>query len=141
MNRVRGGPKNKPGEKVRVITEPSDFHEELCQRSACAKKRIVLASLYLGTGEKERRLLDCVEEGLQNSSDLRVKMLMDFSRGNRLVKGASSCTMLKPLLTKYPVSHQCIAHLHAPMNYRTICLASFPLLWPFCLHFGMGQNL
>ena len=91
------------GDKVKVITEPTDFYEELCQRAKTAKKRVVLASLYLGTGEKEQRLLNSIEESLQNSSDVRVKFLLDYSRGNRLVKGASSCTMLKPLLQKHQV--------------------------------------
>lgn len=90
------------GDKVKVITEPSEFYEELCQRAKTAKKRVVLASLYLGTGEKEQRLLNSIEESLQ-TSDVRVKVLLDFSRGNRLVKGSSSCTMLKPLLQKYQV--------------------------------------
>ena len=90
------------GDKVKVIIEPSEFYEELCQRAKTAKKRVVLASLYLGTGEKEQRLLNSIEESLQ-TSDVRVKVLLDFSRGNRLVKGSSSCTMLKPLLQKYQV--------------------------------------
>ena len=93
------------GDKVKVITEPTDFYEELCQRVKTAETRVVLASLYLGTGEKEQHLLNSIEESLQKSNgDVRVKFLLDYSRANRLdVKGASSCTMLKPLLQKYQV--------------------------------------
>ena len=65
------------GDKVRVITEPSEFYEELCRRAKTAKKRIVLASLYLGTGEKEQRLLDSIEESLRaNSNDFKVKVTL-----------------------------------------------------------------
>ena len=67
-----------------------------------ARKRIVLASLYLGTGPKEERLLECVEESLKDGSGVEVKVLLDYSRGNRLAKGKSSKTMLAPLVQKYP---------------------------------------
>ena len=67
-----------------------------------ARKRIVLASLYLGTGPKEERLLECVEESLTDGSGVEVKVLLDYSRGNRLAKGKSSKTMLAPLVQKYP---------------------------------------
>ena len=40
------------GCQVKVLTEPSDFFQELCQRSEKAQDRIAMAALYLGTGEE-----------------------------------------------------------------------------------------
>ena len=82
----------------------SHLAEKLSHENAlqAARKRIVLASLYLGTGPKEERLLECVEESLKDGSSVEVKVLLDYSRGNRLAKGKSSKTMLAPLVQKYP---------------------------------------
>ncbi|XP_051889112.1 CDP-diacylglycerol--glycerol-3-phosphate 3-phosphatidyltransferase, mitochondrial isoform X2 [Pristis pectinata] len=71
-----------------------------------AKKRIVLASLYLGTGPLEQELVDCIEETLRRSQeetmipDLTVAVLLDCTRGSRGKK--NSRTMLIPLLKKFP---------------------------------------
>nr|XP_056710087.1 CDP-diacylglycerol--glycerol-3-phosphate 3-phosphatidyltransferase, mitochondrial [Euleptes europaea] len=71
-----------------------------------AKKRVVLASLYLGTGPLEQELVDCIETALERSSqacgpsNLRVSILLDFTRGSRGWK--NSRTMLLPLLRKFP---------------------------------------
>ena len=40
------------GCQVKVLTEPSDFFQELCQRAEKSQERIAMAALYLGTGEK-----------------------------------------------------------------------------------------
>ncbi|GAB1297121.1 CDP-diacylglycerol--glycerol-3-phosphate 3-phosphatidyltransferase, mitochondrial [Apodemus speciosus] len=54
-----------------------------------AKRRVVMASLYLGTGPLEQELVDCLESSLEKSlqakfpSDLKVSILLDFTRGSR----------------------------------------------------------
>ena len=92
------------GKNVKVITEPSNFHAELCTRAENANHRAVFATLYLGTGNKEQVLVDSVLKGLEKSDGkLKVKFLLDFSRGTRDVQGQSSCTKLLPLVEKYKV--------------------------------------
>lgn len=45
------------GENVHVITCPNVFYNTLLEKVACAKKRISLASLYLGNGSMEHELV------------------------------------------------------------------------------------
>ena len=42
------------GCQVKVLTEPKDFFQELCQRAEKSQERIAMAALYLGTGEKAK---------------------------------------------------------------------------------------
>lgn len=94
------------GSQVNVLSSPAEFYDTLKEHIMTAKKRIVLASLYLGTGPLEQELVDCIEETLQRSqdettiSDLRVAVLLDCTRGSRGKK--NSRTMLIPLLKKFP---------------------------------------
>ena len=62
-------------------------------RIKTAKRRVVMASLYLGTGPLEQDLVDCMQEALQRSrevdnSDLQVSILLDFTRGSRGRRGS-----------------------------------------------------
>ena len=94
------------GANVNVMTEPSQFYNELCALAASAKQRTVLATLYVGTGFKEQTLLDNVKKSLQETDgEVKVKILLDYCRGTRDVKGKSSCTMLLPLVEQYKVRH------------------------------------
>eukprot|EP00094_Tigriopus_californicus_P004608 TCALIF_04438-PA protein Name:"Similar to TBCE Tubulin-specific chaperone E (Pongo abelii)" AED:0.07 eAED:0.07 QI:119/0.4/0.16/1/0.6/0.66/6/0/917 len=87
------------GSQIKVLTEPAAFYNELFQRSALAQKRITLSALYLGTGEKEHRLVDKIHERVLQRDGLRVRVLLDYFRGNRLSgQGQSSCTMLQKLV-------------------------------------------
>ena len=93
------------GENIKVITEPSEFHAELCARAENVKERAVFATLYVGTGSKEQTLIESVHKALENTNgNIKVKFLLDYSRGTRDVKCQSSCTKLLPLLKKYKVS-------------------------------------
>ncbi|XP_062859071.1 CDP-diacylglycerol--glycerol-3-phosphate 3-phosphatidyltransferase, mitochondrial isoform X1 [Trichomycterus rosablanca] len=74
-------------------------------RIRTAKSRVVMASLYLGTGQLEQDLVDCVEEALERSqedtgSDFKVSVLLDYTRGSRGKN--NSRTMLLPLLQRFP---------------------------------------
>lgn len=40
-----------------MLKSPSDFYRTLLDRCRCAKRRIVIASLYLGTGQLEEELV------------------------------------------------------------------------------------
>ncbi|XP_037259022.1 CDP-diacylglycerol--glycerol-3-phosphate 3-phosphatidyltransferase, mitochondrial isoform X3 [Falco rusticolus] len=91
---------------VKVLSSPAEFYELLKVQIKTAKQRVVMASLYLGTGLLEQELVDCLEETLEKSlqtkgsSNLRVSILLDYTRGSRGRK--NSRTMLIPLLQRFP---------------------------------------
>ncbi|XP_037013723.2 CDP-diacylglycerol--glycerol-3-phosphate 3-phosphatidyltransferase, mitochondrial [Artibeus jamaicensis] len=91
---------------VRVLSSPAEFFELMKEQIGAARRRVVMASLYLGTGPLEQELVDRLESALERSlraeppSDLRVSVLLDFTRGSRGRK--NSRTMLLPLLQRFP---------------------------------------
>ncbi|XP_017734865.1 PREDICTED: CDP-diacylglycerol--glycerol-3-phosphate 3-phosphatidyltransferase, mitochondrial isoform X1 [Rhinopithecus bieti] len=91
---------------VRVLSSPAEFFELMKGQIRVAKRRVVMASLYLGTGPLEQELVDCLEGTLEKSlqakfpSNLKVSILLDFTRGSRGRK--NSRTMLLPLLQRFP---------------------------------------
>ncbi|XP_077594640.1 CDP-diacylglycerol--glycerol-3-phosphate 3-phosphatidyltransferase, mitochondrial isoform X1 [Stigmatopora nigra] len=102
------------GEQIHVISSPDQFYQTLKARIRTAKRRVVLASLYLGTGPLEQDLVDCLEEALENSppsSDLRVSVLLDYTRGSR--GQINSRTMLLPLLQRFN-SQMRVSLYHSP---------------------------
>uniref|UniRef100_A0A671X889 CDP-diacylglycerol--glycerol-3-phosphate 3-phosphatidyltransferase n=1 Tax=Sparus aurata TaxID=8175 RepID=A0A671X889_SPAAU len=86
-------------------------------RIKTAKRRVVMASLYLGTGQLEQELVDCMEEALQRSQanahapDLKVSILLDYTRGSR--GQINSRTMLLPLLQRF-TSQMRVSLYHTP---------------------------
>lgn len=88
---------------VQVLSSPAEFFELMKGQIKVAKRRIVMASLYLGTGPLEQELVDCLESALEKSlqaPELQVSILLDFTRGSRGRK--NSRTMLLPLLRRFP---------------------------------------
>ena len=87
-----------------------------------------MSALYLGTGEREKGLVRAIGKNLaQNPSELKVKILLDFCRGTRVVNGESSCSLLGSLLANKKVT-----------EYEVLCgskgnLGNCPLLGNFCL--------
>lgn len=100
------------GSQVSIITEPCKFYEALLEGCSTARKRITLASLYLGTGTLENSLVTAISENLNRpDANLRVKVLLDYTRGSRGQK--NSRLMLLPLLEKNAESCQ-VALYHTP---------------------------
>ena len=90
------------GSKIQVIQEPSEFFDILKQQARYARKRIVLASLYLGTGSLENELVSCIDDAIQKqdpANKLQVEVLLDYTRGSR--DSVNSRTMLLPLIRQY----------------------------------------
>ncbi|XP_004536599.1 CDP-diacylglycerol--glycerol-3-phosphate 3-phosphatidyltransferase, mitochondrial [Ceratitis capitata] len=87
------------GDQIQIIHEPNHFYETLVQRSSVARERIVLASLYLGTGHMENAFVQTLRRSLQQQSSLRVNVLLDFTRGTR--GDVNSKTMLLPLVRDF----------------------------------------
>ncbi|XP_017884472.1 CDP-diacylglycerol--glycerol-3-phosphate 3-phosphatidyltransferase, mitochondrial isoform X2 [Ceratina calcarata] len=85
------------GSKIKIIHEPSIFYSTLIEKCKNAKRRITLASLYLGTGKLESNLVTAIDEALiASNGSVEVKILLDFMRGSR--GKLNSRKMLEPLL-------------------------------------------
>ncbi|XP_053197653.1 CDP-diacylglycerol--glycerol-3-phosphate 3-phosphatidyltransferase, mitochondrial [Scomber japonicus] len=104
-----------PGTHIHILTSPDQFYQTMKARIKTAKRRVVLASLYLGTGQLEQDLVDCMEEALQhsqeNNPDLKVSVLLDYTRGSR--GQVNSRTMLLPLLQRFS-SQMRVSLYHTP---------------------------
>ena len=68
---------------INIITDPNKFYNTLCERFRNAKRRISLASLYIGTGELEKKLLEVTVHNVKHREDLNFKVLLDYQRGTR----------------------------------------------------------
>ncbi|XP_068631863.1 CDP-diacylglycerol--glycerol-3-phosphate 3-phosphatidyltransferase, mitochondrial [Battus philenor] len=71
------------GSKVNVIMDPRRFYDTLNERFKNARHRISIASLYIGTGELEKRLLDVTKHNLILNKQLKLNVLLDYQRGTR----------------------------------------------------------
>ncbi|XP_054831964.1 CDP-diacylglycerol--glycerol-3-phosphate 3-phosphatidyltransferase, mitochondrial isoform X1 [Eublepharis macularius] len=113
---------------VKVLSSPTEFYELMKGQIKAAKKRVVLASLYLGTGPLEQELVDCIETALERSlqacdpSSLSVSILLDFTRGSRGQK--NSRTMLLPILRRFPEQVR-VSLFHTP-NLRGLLRLLIP---------------
>ncbi|KAJ3174914.1 CDP-diacylglycerol--glycerol-3-phosphate 3-phosphatidyltransferase [Geranomyces variabilis] len=83
---------------VEILAQPADFFNSLADGIAKARKRIVLASLYLGASEQ--RVADALRDALKRNSDLTVDILVDYFRGTRGPK--STVDLLQPLVNEFP---------------------------------------
>nr|XP_029716507.1 CDP-diacylglycerol--glycerol-3-phosphate 3-phosphatidyltransferase, mitochondrial isoform X2 [Aedes albopictus] len=84
------------GDRIEIIYEPSAFYNTLVSKCSVAKRRIMLASLYLGIGSKETQLVNAIHDNMKQNLQLKVDVLLDFTRGTRGEK--NSQTTLMPLL-------------------------------------------
>lgn len=109
--------------QVRVLSEPQEFYNTLLEKTAQAKFRITLASLYLGTGSHEKELIQSLKNSLgKNSTRPRVRILLDASRGSRGV--VNSRKMLLPLVQSH---HDCCTvHLYHTPALRGLLKAILP---------------
>ncbi|KAH8278715.1 hypothetical protein KR018_007593, partial [Drosophila ironensis] len=113
------------GDQIQVIHEPRHFYETLVQRIGRAKRRIVLASLYLGTGQLENAMVQELRHSLREQSGLRLNVLLDFARGTR---GAlNSKTMLLPLVREF--SEQVQLSLYHTPDLRGMTKRLVPPRW------------
>lgn len=113
------------GDQIQVIQEPEQFYDTLVQKSANAKKRIVFTSLYLGTGQLEKKLVQTLRTNLQQQTSLKVNVLLDFTRGTR--GEINSKTMLLPLLRDFKQQFE-LSLYHTP-NLRGMTKRLAPPRW------------
>lgn len=104
------------GKQISVLTEPTQFFETLKVKARKSRKRILMASLYLGTGALEQELVEAINEGCQKSlaegnKDFEAHVLLDYTRGQRGPE--NSCTVLQPLLRNFPLNFR-LSLFHTP---------------------------
>lgn len=109
---------------VRIINEPKDFYQAILRHATNAKTRISLASLYLGTGKLESDLLKVIKQNLNDNKDLRINILLDYTRGTRGKN--NSRAMLMPLIQQ---SENCNLSLYHTPNLRGITKRLVPARW------------
>ncbi|XP_054719882.1 CDP-diacylglycerol--glycerol-3-phosphate 3-phosphatidyltransferase, mitochondrial-like isoform X2 [Uloborus diversus] len=89
-----------PSKSIQILKEPSEFFQKLKEYSTSAKKRITLASLYIGTGVLEKELVSCIQNCLDVSKgNVKVHILVDYTRGSRGKENTR--TLFLPLLKLY----------------------------------------
>lgn len=102
------------------------MYKILMSKAASAKKRVTLASLYIGTGVLENDVIKALENNLKSSSSQpKVRILLDASRGSR--GNNNSRTLLLPLVQKF--SQQCSVHLFHTPALRGLLKKILPDRW------------
>lgn len=85
--------------QIEVILEPQLFYKTLLSKCQSASKRIILASLYIGTSSLSEDIIEVIKQRLRENTELQVKILIDGTRGSR--GEINSRKMLIPLLETY----------------------------------------
>lgn len=112
------------GDQISIIHNPRDFYNTIVTKCSEAKKRICLASLYLGTGELEHTFVKTIHDNLKQNLQLKVKILLDFTRGTR--GDVNSKTMLMPLVRE---SNNCELSLYHTPVLRGLTKRLAPPRW------------
>lgn len=99
------------GENIKILSNPQQFYDELIKRSSSARKGITLASLYLGNGEMEEKLVDTIHKNMVSNDDVTLNVLLEHTRGSRGQK--NSRTMLLPTLNEF-TSRTSVSLFHTP---------------------------
>ena len=105
------------GASLALETTPQGFYQDvLIQGIRNARTRIVIASLYLGTGQKERTLVNEMREALRRYPHLKATLLFDRQRASRVSRNAATAmthsgnssgadsarSLLLPLVQEFP---------------------------------------
>lgn len=116
--------------QVEIITEPQAFYQQLETLCTNAVHRIGIASLYFGTDHLETQLVKDIQQNIDKNSELKVNILIDYTRGTR-GEGSSSSKitskqMLQQLLTEN--SNTSLSLYHTP-NLRGLTKRIVPNRW------------
>jgi CDP-diacylglycerol--glycerol-3-phosphate 3-phosphatidyltransferase len=73
---------------VTPLSSPTEFYDALLRAVVTSEQRLTLASLYIGTGPREKALVEAIRRRLEDVPALRVHGQFDYSRSLRLVHAA-----------------------------------------------------
>lgn len=98
---------------ITILTEPQQFYNAILQGCREARRRVTLASLYLGNGSLEEKIIESIATNPEFSEGrLEVNVLIDFTRGSRGV--TNSRTLLLSLLQENRASCE-VSLYHTPV--------------------------
>jgi CDP-diacylglycerol--glycerol-3-phosphate 3-phosphatidyltransferase len=114
-------------DQIKFLSSPSQFYESIIHGIDQAKRRISFATLYFGTEELERGLVDKLRGRLRRSDPTlpQIHVHMDYLRGTRgFPKEESSASLLLPLVEESPehmhVSFYLTPALQGRANWRRL---------------------
>lgn len=81
--------------EIEILSNPSEFYSTLKDKISGAKKRVFMASLYLGKSESE--LISCISDSLRKNGNLKVYFMVDGLRGTRETPNQCSASLLAQL--------------------------------------------
>lgn len=111
---------------IRILTEPIQFYETILEQCKSATERITLVSLYLGTGDLEKKLVNVLMKNKHfQEKQLVINVLLDYTRGSR--DKDNSRTTLQPLLQQNE-SNCTISLYHTPV-LRGLLKKYMPSRW------------
>jgi len=97
---------------IEILKEPSDFYETLKAKISTAKRRIYLATLYVGKSETE--LIETIRKALRANPALTVSLLTDALRGTREAPNPSCASLLASLITEFGPQRVEVRMFHTP---------------------------
>lgn len=100
------------GSSVQIVQLPTDFYALLKRKISGAKRRVFLASLYVGKAQDE--LVACLAEALEKNEDLTVHVLTDALRGTREAPHTCLALLLVGLVEKFGKHRVDIRMYHTP---------------------------
>ncbi|XP_049820633.1 CDP-diacylglycerol--glycerol-3-phosphate 3-phosphatidyltransferase, mitochondrial isoform X2 [Aethina tumida] len=82
---------------IKILTSPKEFYQAVVSHCESATQRVTMASLYVGNGELEKRIVTALRNNKSfKENKLKVNFLLDYNRGSRYKN--NSRRMLLPLV-------------------------------------------
>ncbi|CAG9864968.1 unnamed protein product [Phyllotreta striolata] len=108
-------------QNITILTDPSEFFDALLTNCTNAKERITLASLYLGNGPLEKKLLGCIRNNrCYRNNTLNINILLDYTRGSR--HESNSRTVLLPFINENSKLKVSLYHTPLLRGYLKKCI-------------------
>ncbi|KAK9239957.1 hypothetical protein V1525DRAFT_417086 [Lipomyces kononenkoae] len=85
--------------QIDILKTPDEFYRVLQKKILLAKKRVFLATLYIGKTENE--LVDVLRKALLENPALKVDILTDALRGTREAPNPSSASLMAKLVAEF----------------------------------------
>lgn len=100
------------GSKIKILSSPIEFYENIKSKLQKAEKRIFLSTLYIGVTEYE--FISKIQISLRLKPDLKLYILTDALRGTRESPSSSCASLLVPLITEFGSERIEIRMYHTP---------------------------
>jgi CDP-diacylglycerol--serine O-phosphatidyltransferase len=94
-----------PAERVQTLSSAGDFHATLLQLIANARRRILIAALYLQDDAAGREVLEALHAAKARHPGLQIAVFVDWHRAQRGLIGKAACTGNAALYTEMARRH------------------------------------